>query len=531
MFKQIRLLTAASLGNILKNSKAIGGSKRKKGLIIGLFIFLGIYIAALSGALVYLIYDQLSLTDETATLRIFIPCLYFVLASALSLITGLFSSQGFLFTSNDFDMLFSLPVSTKAILISKFLVFYGYELIFSIATIGVSNIVYMILDGFTVAGVITTILGITLTPILPMMLGTVIAYGISMLIRSSAHKNMITTILTIIFTAGLLIVVEIAAFSSDSLVDYIIKYSGDLLKSFRDYYFPAGWYVSAFSGEYLYMLLFAAFNLVPLLLLILISINYRSLVSSFRAGGKKVKYTYSESNVKTKGVLLTCFVKEFKKLLSSAQYMMNAFTGIIMMFLGLFTLSSLSEGVPAELSVYILLAEMLLMCTISSTTTCTISLEAKTLWIYKTSPVKENTILVSKAMVNYCVFIPAIIVVSVIAKIMYAFTIPELLLLILLPSVAVLFMSYFGLVINLALPKFDWTNEIYAIKQSSSVLVTMFSTFIFNLSFIGVSVWLAIAYDVAPGLLVGILFLVYLAGYAVTRWICTTWGVRRFRSL
>ncbi len=534
LFRQIRLLTAAGFSNIFNfrflNKKQSGG-KGKKIAFIALFAFIGIYMAAISGTVTYMLYTKLFGKPELEVFKAFIPCLYFVLASALSLITGIFSSQGFLFKANDFDMLFSFPVSTKAILISKFLLFYFYELIFTSITIGVSDIVYMVLDGVTVCGILATIAGVFLTPLLPMMIGTLIAYGISLLIRNSAHKNQITTILTALSSVLIFVVIEASALSSENLVDYIVKNGGDLLKSFRDYYFPAGWYTSAFSGSFLYLLLFTLLNLIPLALLLLLAKNYRSLVASFKSGAKKAKFAYSESKAKTKSVLMTCFFKEFKKLFSVSAYILNSGIGIIMMLLFLFTLSNFEEGLVSDFTYYVFIAQMIFVCTIAPTTNCSVSLEAKTLWIYKTSPVNENTILTAKAMVNYVLYIPAVVIVSVIASIIHSFTFLQTLLLIALSSAAVLAVSYYGLLINLALPKFDWTNETQAIKQSSSVLVSMFTVMLFNVTFIGGSVLLIIFKDVSIDLLVGIYFILYLALYIVSKRLCATWGVKKFRKL
>ena len=49
---------------------------------------------------------------------------------------------------------------------------------------------------------------------------------------------------------------------------------------------------------------------------------------------------------------------------------------------------------------------------------------------------------------------------------------------ILLPVLCGYTIAVIGLYINLKLPKFDWANEIMVIKQSMSVLITLFIGFI-----------------------------------------------------
>ena len=51
----------------------------------------------------------------------------------------------------------------------------------------------------------------------------------------------------------------------------------------------------------------------------------------------------------------------------------------------------------------------------------------------------------------------------------------------LIPQLAVLLSGAFGLVMNLLMPKLDWTSEAVAVKQSGAVLVTMLGLMLYTI--------------------------------------------------
>lgn len=106
----------------------------------------------------------------------------------------------------------------------------------------------------------------------------------------------------------------------------------------------------------------------------------------------------------------------------------------------------------------------------------TISLEGKSLWIPKTIPVPVRTILMSKVLLNVVIALPATVIASVCVAIALPFTALERLLVVLIPALVAVFISLYGVVINLRFPKFDYINEVNVVKNSMSVVVCLFSS-------------------------------------------------------
>lgn len=101
---------------------------------------------------------------------------------------------------------------------------------------------------------------------------------------------------------------------------------------------------------------------------------------------------------------------------------------------------------------------------------------------------------------------------------------------VLVPVAFTVFEALFGLIVNLWKPKFDWVNETVVVKQSASVMITLFSTmalvimigicyFSFLSEFMNVKTYVYIC--------LGVFILVDLGFYYLLK----TWGVRRFEEL
>lgn len=108
---------------------------------------------------------------------------------------------------------------------------------------------------------------------------------------------------------------------------------------------------------------------------------------------------------------------------------------------------------------------------------------------FKKRPVPTKTILLSKIVVNLTITVPIVIVSSVLLMISLGTGWMESLLLLIIPVLYACLTAMVGVIVNLKLPKLEWTNEVSVIKQSASVLVAMIIGFIsllipFGLSFL-----------------------------------------------
>ena len=161
-----------------------------------------------------------------------------------------------------------------------------------------------------------------------------------------------------------------------------------------------------------------------------------------------------------------------------------------------------------------------------------VSLEGKTLWILRSMPVSARQILAAKLKLHELLCAIPTLFLSVAAAVTLRTDALGWAALVLIPQLFVLFSGAFGLMMNLLLPKLDWTSEAVAVKQSGSVLVTMLGLMVYTiLACVGLFI-LVISQQL---LSVQMYVLVFTAVSAVLCALCLLWlpgrGARRFDRL
>ena len=508
-------------------------TKGKKAALACLFAFLGLYLAGISAFFTAFFYDMLC----EAGLKMLIPSMFATASALLSLISALFTSAGFLFKAKDLPVLFPLPVSHRTVLAVKFTLFYLSEVLISFISLGVAMTTFFILDGVTPMALITGVAGIFIVPLLPMGIGVAIAFGVGMLIRNFRHKNQITTILTVAASVALVMFFYMGNTSEPEQILATAKAITDKISSV---YFPTALFVNAFQGDILSLVFFAALNILPpAILILLISPRYSALVASFNSENTRTdfKYTAGRSG-KPFGTFL---YKEIKRVLSSANYILNSCSSMLM--LGMYCILSfrlknlpyeIFDGDPelAQNILYLAISWLILLsCGFTSTSTSSISLEAKTLWILRSAPVNMKTIFDAKALANTVIQFPVAVIAITIISIIMGFSLLKSLLLYALGTIVMLAASYAGLVLNLLMPKLNWQNETQVIKQSAAaglyiLFAMVLSTLVGGLAVLGL---LFLHLD-AVTLVVGFIS-IYIFLFLLFRRLSHGWGVRKFQKI
>ncbi|MFA7099523.1 MAG: hypothetical protein WC143_05495 [Eubacteriales bacterium] len=531
MKNKFLLLAGINLKNIFSFIKPASKSKvtsKKQKILLGLlFAVLLVYFSAVVVFMTILLFESL----EPMGLGLLIPAFYFIAASMAILITCVFSARGFLYDSKDLEMLFALPLSHRTIFYSKAFLLYAYDLIFSIVLLGVSGVTYLILAKLGAMAWVTLIIGIFTAPLIPLALGMAMSYAVGLAVRKLKYKNVFSIILTLVFAAFF---ISFSSFSN-SLNDYFVKYGAKILPAIKKYYYPAGLFIGGFEGNILDTALFAVINAAPAFLLLpIVSSRFASIVSSYKQSRLKSDYTFRSHKKTSK--LNTCFFKEIKKVFSSSMYLMNSGVGVLMLVMLTFSASQVRKaiGVDDSYLAYFALGSMLLILfcvTMNSTTSCTFSLEAKTLWIYKSAPIDVATVFEAKALANCVLYSPFIVIFAALYSVLLNFEAIYIPFIIMIPFLGVVSSSYLGLIYNLAYTKTDWTNETHAIKQSMSVFLSMMTAIGANALFILLAVLMLIYTPITPFEFMLSLFALFVAITLLLRRLLYGWGVKKFSQL
>ena len=105
-------------------------------------------------------------------------------------------------------------------------------------------------------------------------------------------------------------------------------------------------------------------------------------------------------------------------------------------------------------------------------------MEGRQWWIAKTIPVRSKDIFDSKILVALTVALPEYLLAVIFGLLAFQPTVIGALWIIAIPAAYIVFTAITGITVNLAMPVFNWENEIRAVKQSASVMVTMLVSFV-----------------------------------------------------
>lgn len=177
------------------------------------------------------------------------------------------------------------------------------------------------------------------------------------------------------------------------------------------------------------------------------------------------------------------YKREFYRYFSCTIYALNSTIGIILLFVAsvllLFISPEILEKQIGIIGLNQILREVLpfviaVFITMTSTASASLSLEGKSRWIMCSIPVRAIDIFNAKIAVNLTVIFPFMLISTVLLGITMKVSLIQTVFLCIVPTVYALFISVFGMYMNVKFPKYDWTSEYYAIKGGSiSVLSSM----------------------------------------------------------
>ena len=125
-------------------------------------------------------------------------------------------------------------------------------------------------------------------------------------------------------------------------------------------------------------------------------------------------------------------------------------------------------------------SSLALCCTLNDVTAPSISLEGKTIWLLKSTPINPMKIFWGKAILAPVVSLPGVLFTSITSALMLEMKVVDVLFIMIIPVLACLFSGFLGVCINLRIPRFDWSTEITVIKQSLSVIITLLVSMFFT---------------------------------------------------
>ena len=445
-------------------------------IILSIFLFVSVSFVMLSMGMIAKEINQLD----------FLLVFGYTVASFMVFTVTISKANSLLFEGKDFELLMSMPLKPKTIVLSKMIsllllnyLSFGLLLIPCIVVYGILSQASII---FYIMGLISLIVG----PFLIVSVCSYISYLLGIALKKVKSKSIIRSIFSlIIFIVVFFLYTSFAnnmEYTGDPSLEheYFEIYFGTMKENFMKYYPISKLLVLGLTGNWLYYLIYLLLMLVPFSLLILF------VGKNFLKANMRAKVTYTNKNFKLKeqkqsSKIISLLKRDFKRFFSSSTQVLNIGIGpimsTIMLMIMIFNAQQNTEIEGEQL--FGTLQPILLLLSagfafgLMPSTASSISLEGKNFWILKSSPIKTKDVFISKVMFYLIICLPFIIINTVIITMLSNLKLLNTILVFIIQLILVLTYSVEGLWINILTPKFDWDNEVKAIKQGTGPLLSL----------------------------------------------------------
>ncbi|MDO4601462.1 MAG: hypothetical protein Q4B37_04255 [Eubacteriales bacterium] len=448
--------------------------KRKRFLLLSLgMVGIGALIMFYS-ALLSFGFVQMGMGDA-------IPIVMMGVCSLFLIAISFMKSGSTLFGGKNFDMILSLPVTVRQVVLSKILLFYGTDFLVFLAGFLPASIVYAVNMKPGVGEVFNLLVAVVLGPCIPVILSLVLSILVMLLAERLPHKEIFVIVLNVAIFVGILFWTGNISATMDK--EALMNMGKALVNGVIFVYPPAG---VAFSfleeGSIWGTLLFSVLSIVLFWgFVTLVSSFYVKINEMFSSKSRTVgKVTYGKESTIRKALLK----KEWRRLFSCPIYAMNTLVGYVLMILfGIMVLTMKADTLEGMINIPGIEDQfggvfpfiIAMFAGIAPMTAPSLSLEGKSRWIMCSLPVKSIEIFRAKITLNLLFAVPSILLCSFCVWIKFPGTAADNILLFVLPIAFSVFTAVFGMVVNVNIPRYDWTQEIQAVKNSASVLICVFT--------------------------------------------------------
>ncbi|MCL2817121.1 MAG: hypothetical protein FWD39_01880 [Clostridiales bacterium] len=423
-----------------------------------------------------------------------LPTYVFFIASLVSLLFGVYFVFSALFFARDNQFLASLPVSPVKVFLAKLSFVYLWQLVLTAVFAVPALIIYGIGMAEGVLYWLKALLILILLPATPVLLSSLICMLLMQIVARTRHRDTIAIIGGAALVVLYLIGSQVLSGSSNGadLAGSLFGDNSALISTVTAVFPPAGWAGKALTlsgGEALTNLLYFArlsLGLLAFAAPVAGRIYYKGALAQSESVRKSKKLSQKALSASMNSPLHSIFFKEWKVLMRSPVYALNALfpiilgpVVIIMMTVGgsaYGTLGELIGGIATEYqtqAILILAAIMLFMGAAGQASSSSISREGKAFWLCKTLPVPYRTQALARILTGFSISSLASVATAFVAVVALSMPVMIALAAALLAISASVFLSSIGLMVDLARPKLIWQAENEAIKQNANVMLAM----------------------------------------------------------
>lgn len=513
-------------------------SKTRK-MVLPVFLFLVVMFSV--GAYAAMFAEELA----PMNLTYIILTMFIMLTTLLTLIEGIYKSQGILFEAKDNDLLFSLPISKSKIFFTRVFKLITFQFLYNSLFMLPAIIVYAMYERPNISFYLLSLVMLVLLPIIPTIVGCIIGY----IIKGVTSKFKARNIMQVILTTIMLLFILYASFNMQGMMANIAQNANSINEVITKIYYPAGLYINLIQNFNISdLVILIAINIIPAIIFIYIaSIFYFKITSKLaeKKSNKKVDITnISNKTYKVRTRLSALISKEMKRFFSSPVFIINAGFGIVLILVATIAISINFDGFVSgfleqkEVGMSIEQVKALLpkifygfvvfASCMTSITSSMISLEGKSFNITKSLPVSTEKILLAKVLTSNIISIPVILLSDIIFFIVFKVAIIDIVFILLASIIIPTFTALVGILVNLKYPKMDATSDTEVVKQSMSSMIAVFIGMFIAMLSIGIIV---VGSTININLFIILELLVFSIVVFVLWKILKKYGIKRFREI
>jgi len=409
--------------------------------------------------------------------------LFLALMSVVAVLMGTFGSvfntYASLYKAKDNELLISMPIPPKTILLSRISGVAGLALLYTGIVWLPTSIFYWIYVTPSVSAIVIDVLLVFVISLFVTVLTCILGWLVALISGKLKNKSFITVIISVIFFGAY----YVFCFKMQDILMAMVTNSeavGNAFQKWGNLFYQIG---NAGAGDWGAMLIFTASSVVLTAITFYVLVKTFIKIATTKVSEKKVEY--KETGMKQTDHKKALFNRELAHFTSSSTYMLNCGFGILFMPIipivvllkhEQFTAVLAEFNSSPDFASFLVVAAVCVMCLIVSMnciSTPSISLEGKTLWILQSTPANAADVLDAK--VNLHVTINAIP--ACISTAAFVYLVSNDIYSTVVGTVVVWMYIWFtgtvGLIIGLKRPNFTWTTETTPIKQSMNVMFSL----------------------------------------------------------
>lgn len=462
------------IGNLRrKNSR----SKTVMG-IVGIAVLYGIFFALMQMFMLFMAKTSaqpLPGSDEPSGLINSVLAIGLIISVFMAVVFALQKITGGK-KADDTELLLSMPFKKVEIMVAKALSSFAFNFAFVTLFYLPSVIAYLAYTPYNLMAIIGCFVVMLLIPLMAVGLSTIVDFFVTVCFSNSKFGNISKALFTLITLVAVIVVYEFFALNLEdpnimfNVVNWIITFNPIV-------FIPLS---SAIVGLFI---LGCWLNSVLL--------NRESRSTQFKSTkiGKKVSTP-----------LKSLLKNETNRYFNSPTLMINTLLGPLAMlcltgwlvfdkgqkFVPLLTAFGLSDSV-----IYLFIGIIFAFAAVLTyPAAVSISIEGKQLWILRSMPISASTVLTAKALFNIILLVPVTLICGIVLQIVLKLSLINFIIMMTIPVLTAIMVSYTGVFINLLFPKFDFESEHLLIKQSISGFILMFGGMLIIFALAGITVWL-----------------------------------------